>query len=142
MLKIARALEIPAIEYIQESGITVATIIRAWHCPGETTFVTDDTMVMQAGFIVYKAGQEVRRHYHQPITRTIQGTPEAVFVRQGSCRLDLYSNTQQLLAERILNAGDLVLLQGAGHGFTCLEDVVLFEIKQGPYGGHHEKVLF
>ena len=31
---------------------------------------------------------------------------------------------------------------GGGHGFRMIEDTVLFEIKQGPYGGPAEKERF
>ena len=35
-----------------------------------------------------------------------------------------------------------VLSVNGGHGFRMLEHTVLFEIKQGPYGGPEEKVRF
>ena len=63
-------------------------------------------------------------------------------MRQGRCILDLYGEDRVLLTSRELVAGDAVLLIEGGHGFRMLEDTVLFEVKQGPYGGVAEKVRF
>jgi hypothetical protein len=41
-----------------------------------------------------------------------------------------------------LETGDIILLVAGGHGFRCLEDTVLLEIKQGPYTGLVEKEAF
>ena len=35
-----------------------------------------------------------------------------------------------------------VLLASAGHGFEVLEDLEMFEVKQGPYAAHEDKVRF
>jgi hypothetical protein len=49
---------------------------------------------------------------------------------------------KSFLGTWILEQGDLILLAGGGHGFRCLEDTVLMEIKQGPYTGLVEKEHF
>jgi len=36
----------------------------------------------------------------------------------------------------------VILLASAGHGFEVLEDVEMFEVKQGPYIEHADKVRF
>ncbi len=46
------------------------------------------------------------------------------------------------LPPRELAACDAVLSVTGGHGFRMIEDTVLFEIKQGPYGGMAEKERF
>jgi mannose-6-phosphate isomerase-like protein (cupin superfamily) len=46
------------------------------------------------------------------------------------------------LESRILNAGDLILLIRGGHGFKVLEDLEMFEVKQGPYAGDQDKIKF
>ena len=56
--------------------------------------------------------------------------------------MDIYGDDQTLLASRQLETGDLVISVGGGHGFRMLEDTVLFEVKQGPYGGGAEKERF
>jgi len=47
-----------------------------------------------------------------------------------------------LKGETILETGDIVMLVNGGHGFSLLEDTILFEIKQGPYTGLVEKERF
>ena len=37
---------------------------------------------------------------------------------------------------------DIILLAFGGHGFECLEEVEMIEIKQGPYLGEQDKVRF
>ena len=42
----------------------------------------------------------------------------------------------------MLGAGDVVLLIEGGHGFEVIEEVEMFEVKQGPYVGEQEKTRF
>ena len=67
---------------------------------------------------------------------------KVVVVRSGRCELDIYDDDHTLVATRTLNTGDLMLMVGGGHGYRMLEDSVLLEVKQGPYVGLEEKVLF
>jgi len=54
----------------------------------------------------------------------------------------MYGDDKALVASRELGAGDLVVSLAGGHGFRMLEDTVLLEVKQGPYGGLAEKERF
>jgi mannose-6-phosphate isomerase-like protein (cupin superfamily) len=42
----------------------------------------------------------------------------------------------------VLEAGDVILLIKGGHGFKVLEDLEMFEVKQGPYAGDEDKIKF
>lgn len=42
----------------------------------------------------------------------------------------------------MLGAGDTILLIRCGHGFEVLEELVMLEVKQGPYSGERDKVKF
>ena len=46
------------------------------------------------------------------------------------------------MTTRELNEGDIILLIEGGHSFEMLEDAVILEIKQGPYMGVEDKILF
>jgi len=46
------------------------------------------------------------------------------------------------LESRVLEAGDVILLIKGGHGFEVLEDLEMFEVKQGPYAGDADKARF
>ena len=85
--------------------------------------------------MVYPAGGRVDAHVHLPVVRPVVGTSELLVVRSGRCFVDIYADDRRLVASRELGPGDAVLSVGGGHGFRMIEDTVLFEIKQGPYGG-------
>jgi hypothetical protein len=130
------------VEQITWNGQHVATIIRKDYLPDGTTFVTPDNYYQQAGMVVYPKGGIIKRHLHLPIQRHLVGTSEALLVKKGRVEADLHAIDKSLLGTWILEQGDLILLAGGGHGFRCLEDTVLMEIKQGPYTGLVEKEHF
>ena len=53
-----------------------------------------------------------------------------------------YSNEKEFLESVIIETGDVILLVSGGHGFECLEETEMFEIKQGPYAGENDKTRF
>ena len=130
------------IESISHDQTTIAYVVRADAAGATTSFFTGDDATFQAGFVVYPAGGSVVPHIHLPVVRTIVGTSELLLVRKGRCIVDIYADDQTLVASRELSTGDLVISIAGGHGFRMLEDTVLFELKQGPYGGAAEKERF
>ena len=133
---------IAGIESIWRGERLIAYVIRAAAASPETSFFTGDDAAFQAGFVVYPAGGTVVPHVHRPIERNVVGTSELLIVRKGRCIVDLYGEDQVFVASRELVTGDTVLLIEGGHGFRMIDDTVLFEVKQGPYGGQAEKVRF
>jgi hypothetical protein len=130
------------IHTIGRGGRVFSYVIHAGGPPERTTFLTPDDAIQQVGFVVHSAGDEVRRHYHRPIERTITGTPEVLVVRSGRCEMAVYDDEQELVETRELGEGDVMIMVGGGHGFRMLEDTVLIEVKQGPYYGTDEKTYF
>jgi hypothetical protein len=65
-----------------------------------------------------------------------------MFLRRGRLRVDFYTDQRSYLFSRELGAGDVILLVKGGHGFEVLEEVEMFEVKQGPYAGEQDKVRF
>lgn len=130
------------VETVSRDGELFAYVLRANLNPGTTTFITPDECIQQVGFVVHPAGSEVKRHYHVLVERKIIGTPEVLFVRSGRCEMDVYDNSEQLIATCELFPGDVMIMVGGGHGFRMLEDTVLIEVKQGPYFGVQEKKYF
>lgn len=129
-------------ESIECGGKLIATIVRAEKMPEKTEFVTGDNVKQQVGFVVYPEGGQIPRHIHVPMQRQIVGTSEVLLVRKGILEADFYTDSKEYICSRILRQGDLLLLVSGGHGFTCLKDTVLLEIKQGPYLGPEEKERF
>ncbi len=130
------------IEFIQSGEKTLAIIIRANYSPDHTHFITPETFEQQVGFIVYPSQGIIAAHKHKLIERQIHRTCETLIVRQGKMQVQLYKSDCELIAERILEEGDIIVLINGGHGFRILEDTILLEIKQGPYSGLDEKEHF
>jgi len=130
------------IEWIRDGEDILSVVIRALATIEKTTFITPDSFTQQAGFIVYPNGGEIVNHTHKPIDRHITGTPETLFVRKGKLIARFYNSGHELKGETIVTVGDVLMLVSGGHGFTALEDSILFEIKQGPYTGLEEKERF
>ena len=130
------------IEHICDGDVALAYVIRGAYEPTHTEFVTPDDLSQQVGLICCPSGRVIKRHVHNPVTRTIVGTSEAIFVRRGVVRLHLYNDEKRFITSRLLKTGDLVFLVGGGHGFEILQDAVLLEVKQGPYVGEHDKTRF
>ena len=129
-------------ECISDDNSIIAYLIRNSEKPDITTFITPSDLNFQAGFISYPEGSEIPRHFHHPVQRTIQGTSEVIIVREGTCFVDIYTSTKELIASRSMEKGDIVMFFSGGHGFRITEKTVLFEIKQGPYPGTEEKERF
>jgi mannose-6-phosphate isomerase-like protein (cupin superfamily) len=79
---------------------------------------------------------------HTPVPREVAYTQEVLFVRKGRLRVDFYGPDQRHIESRVVGAGDVILLASGGHGFEVLEDLEMFEVKQGPYSEHADKVRF
>lgn len=130
------------VESIECDGQLIATIIRAEKMPDETEFVTGDDVKQQVGFVVYPEGGIIPRHIHVPMERHLRGTSEVLVVRKGILEADFYTDGKEFIYTRLLRQGDVLLLISGGHGFRCLKDTVLLEVKQGPYLGPQEKQRF
>jgi len=87
-------------------------------------------------------GHVVDPHVHNPVVRTIVGTQEVLVMRRGKILISLYSEEFALNAEITLQAGDVILLAAGGHRIEVLEESEILEVKQGPYGGIHDKTHF
>ena len=130
------------IEIISDGETPLAYIVRSNWMPERTEFLTPDHFGQQMGMIVYGAGTQIQPHLHLPVVREVHGTTECIVVRRGSCDIDIYDQSKQLVTSRALKTGDIVLLLDGGHGFRMHEDTVLFEVKQGPYMGMADKERF
>ena len=105
-------------------------------------FFTDDNLSQQLAFMKHDQGRIIQPHVHNPIVREICDTQEVLFIKKGSLRVDFYAENQDYLESTIVEAGDVVVLIQGGHGLEVMEDLEMFEVKQGPYGGDKEKTRF
>lgn len=127
------------IERIEFNGEPLALIVRSGFREPGVHFFTPGHLSQQLAYMSHPAGHVIAAHRHNPVSRNIQNTQEVLFLRRGRLRVDLYSATGGYLESRVLEAGDVILLATGGHGFEVLEDIELFEVKQGPYSGGADK---
>jgi hypothetical protein len=130
------------IDSIDVGGGAYCHIVRARTRSDETCFFTPPDADLQVGLVIHGRGHEIPRHEHHRVVRQLIGTGEVLLVQRGRCEIDFYDQNRVCVATRELGVGDIAILLGGGHGLRMLEDTVLLEVKQGPYGGVGEKILF
>lgn len=117
------------IEIISWDGQPLTYTIHGEFLPDQTTFLTSNDYEQQLGFIVYPHAGEVKRHVHRAIERQLKGTSEVLVLRKGRCIMDIYNDQKELVANRELKTGDIMLMVSGGHGFRMLEETVFLEVK-------------
>lgn len=127
---------------IHHDGELIALIVyNDFKKPG-IHFFTPDSFSQQVAYMKHPAGTHIGAHVHRLLQREVQYTLEVLFIKRGKLRVDFYSDSQVYLESRILSTGDVILLAKGGHGFEVLEDLEMFEVKQGPYAGDRDKIRF
>jgi mannose-6-phosphate isomerase-like protein (cupin superfamily) len=127
---------------VEHEGQMLAMIVKYHFREPGITFFTDNQLSQQMGFMRHPVGKVIEPHVHNHISRSVNYTQEALFIRRGRIRVDFYSNAQKYLFSHVLESGDVILLVSGGHGFEVLEEVEMIEIKQGPYAGDRDKTRF
>lgn len=130
------------VEKIQQAGRLLAIIVsHDYEKPG-ISFFTPNDLSQQLAYMRHPAGKVIEAHVHNPAPREVQHTQETLLIKRGKLRVDFYDDQQNYLESRILEAGDVILLVQGGHGFEVLEELEMFEVKQGPYAGQQDKTCF
>lgn len=128
--------------YTNAQGILLAIVIKATYEADGIEFFTEPDSSQQLGYMKRPIGYEVVPHKHNQVERTVQLTQEVLFIKSGSCQLNLYNDQDQLDIGIILDAGDVVLLAEGGHGLVMLKESEIIEVKQGPFSGEKDKTRF
>ena len=130
------------IEEVHYQTEVLAIIVRRdFHKKGIHFFTSND-LSQQLAYMSHPTGKEIQPHVHKKVQREVHFTQETLFIRKGKLKVDFYSVDQEYLESRILESGDVILLIKGGHGFEVLEDLEMFEVKQGPYAGDADKIKF
>jgi len=130
------------IEQITHNNVLLAIIVSHKYDEKGINFFTPDEFSQQLAFMRHPKGKSIAPHVHNPVKREVHFTKEVLLLRKGKLRVDFYTNEQTYIKSRILESGDLILLSEGGHGFEVLEEIEMFEIKQGPYAGEGDKIRF
>jgi mannose-6-phosphate isomerase-like protein (cupin superfamily) len=130
------------IEKITKQNETLAIIVKNNFREPGIHFFTPNDYSQQLAYMRHPRGKEIQPHVHKKVQREVHYTQETLFIRKGKLQVDFYSDDQIYLESRILETGDVILLIKGGHGFKVLDDLEMFEVKQGPYAGDEDKVKF
>jgi mannose-6-phosphate isomerase-like protein (cupin superfamily) len=130
------------IEKIVHDETLLALIVSKNFNANGIHFFTEDDLSQQLAYMHHPKGKIIQPHVHNPVSREVHYTQEVLFIKKGKLKVDFYSNEQIYLESRILEADDVILLVQGGHGFEVLEELEMFEVKQGPYAGHLDKTRF
>lgn len=130
------------IDKIIHKGEILSIIIHAGYLNPGVHFFTPDEFSQQLGYMNHPAGTRIQPHVHLPVPRKLTYTQEVLFIKKGKLRVDFYGSDQEYVESRILKTGDVILLASAGHGFQVLDDLEMFEVKQGPYSEGGDKARF
>jgi len=130
------------IKKVYDGDILLAIIIsNKFNEPG-IHFFTPDDFSQQLAYMKHPKGKTIIPHVHNPVQRKVEYTQEILFIKSGKIRVDFYNSDQKYLESYILSQHDVILLIEGGHGFEVLEELEMFEIKQGPYAGEKDKTRF
>jgi hypothetical protein len=127
---------------IEHKGKMLAVIVTNDFSERGITFFTPDELSQQLAYMHHPVGKKIEAHVHTPATRQVLLTQEALFIKRGKLRVDFFDGDQTYLRSWVLQAGDVILLVQGGHGFEVLEELEMFEVKQGPYLGYDDKTRF
>jgi len=130
------------VEKITHNSEILAIIVRKEFNNEGINFFTPNDYSQQLAFMNHPAGKEIQPHIHKKVHREVHYTQETLFIRKGKLQVDFYSDDQKYLDSRTLKSGDVILLIKGGHGFKVLDDLEMFEVKQGPYAGDQDKIKF
>jgi len=130
------------IETITHNEHMLALIIRASFYKTGIEFFTPGDFSQQLGYMNRPAGYIINPHVHKLVERKVTLTQEVLFIRSGKVKVNFFDDDKNYLESRVLEAGDVILLASGGHGFEMIEDSEMIEVKQGPYCGDEDKVIF
>ena len=130
------------VETILHDGVILAIIVQRDFDKEGVHFFTPNDFSQQLAYMRHPSGKVIQPHLHNPVKREVHFTKEVLFIKKGKLRVDFYDNDKSYFESRTLEAGDVILLSEGGHGFEVLEDLEMFEVKQGPYVGDMDKTRF
>lgn len=130
------------IEKIENGNELYAIIIRSSFRKDGIEFFTPADFSQQLAFMSHPKGKTIDPHIHNSLKREVYFTKEVLIIRKGKIRVDFFTDGQKYIGSQVLLTGDVILLASGGHGFEVLEDLEMYEVKQGPFAGEEDKIRF
>ncbi len=130
------------VDIIKDGSEILAIIIRHSYSEEGINFFTPGSFSQQLAYMNHKKGKTIKPHIHNVLMREIRFTQEVLFIKRGKLKVDIFRNNKSYLSSHILESGDVIMLAGGGHGLEVVEDIEMFEVKQGPYSEDMDKIRF
>lgn len=119
---------------IQE-GLLLHLIYRFSEIDGRTNIAPDNEYLQVASLKLSK-GTTFKPHKHIIHEKVTDIAQESWLVLKGSVKCIFYDIDDSIIAEPILNQGDISMTFRGGHNYYILEDdTIVYEYKTGPYLG-------
>lgn len=130
------------VEEIKFDGELLAIIINSRYTSDGIEFFTPPDLSQQLAYMHHPKGKIIDAHVHNNVIRNVRYTQEVLVIKSGKLRVDFYNSDREYLESHVQDEGDVILLISGGHGFEVLEDLEMYEIKQGPFIGEEDKTRF
>lgn len=130
------------IKQIKQNNAVLALIIKSNYDNEGISFITPNDYSQQLAYMHHQKGHVILPHVHNEVKREVLYTKEVLVIKKGKLRCDFYTDEKEYVCSEVIESGDVILLANGGHGFECLEETEMFEIKQGPYAGDNDKTRF
>ncbi len=127
---------------VRNSDEILAIIIKSDFHKDGIEFFTPNEYSQQLAYMAHPVGKIIEPHIHNIVCREVHYTQEVLFIKKGKLRVDFYNTEKNYLMSHILERGDVILLSSGGHGFEVLDELEMYEVKQGPYAGDADKTRF
>lgn len=105
-------------------------------------FLTEGSESLQMGLFNHPVGHVISKHWHPFFKRELERTSEVLYIAKGLLQVEIFNMDLSLNSTINLGANATIALFSGGHGFTMLEPTIILEVKQGPYAGKYDKILF
>ncbi len=122
-------------EQVKHGGLLWAVIVRCGNVSPGVHFVTPQENALQVGKQWRPKGTVINSHVHCAIALKNHDSflQEVLHIERGKLKVIFYTDDGKCIDERLLGAGDTILLIQGGHGFEILEETQMLEVKMGPY---------
>ena len=126
---------------VLESGRMISSIFFPGSF-GKRIDLTQNQHAIQASVIDIANGTEVKAHRHLNQIRQTNRTQEVWIIQEGLAKVSIYDIDDTFICHHEVTVGCIVVLLDGGHGIASLTpNLVLAEIKNGPYRGSHADKL-
>jgi hypothetical protein len=118
-----------------EPKVLLHLIYRLSEVDGRTNIAPEEEFLQVASIQLHR-GQTFKAHKHIFVEKKTTIAQESWLVIKGSVKCIFYDLDDTIIAEPILNPGDLSVTFRGGHNYYILEEeTIVYEYKTGPYLG-------